>query len=222
MTENYNYQYIENDPNQIYYTSPEVTTTNQYPTTTTYNYEIPKTKEVYTMPQNVKYETKLEQPIYKVKSNKVQGQTYAHEYPTQNYDANNNVIYQYDNTIQTLDKNKNKVIDANYGYQQQIPKKIHTNNKQYIQTPQTYTNTVQKQPEKNQIKKPQYQINENQIIYQNSDNIIQQYQTQPQKKIQNQPKKYQNQPPQKNQNQPQQQYIQQPQQQYIRIPKFSK
>ena len=164
MTENYNYQYIENDPNQIYYTSPEVTTTNQYPTTTTYNYEIPKTKEVYTMPQNVKYETKLEQPIYKVKSNKVQGQTYAHEYPTQNYDANNNVIYQYDNTIQTLDKNKNKVIDANYGYQQQIPKKIHTNNKQYIQTPQTYTNTVQKQPEKNQIKQPQYQINENQII----------------------------------------------------------
>ena len=44
----------------------------------------------------------------------------------------------------------------------------------------------------NQIEQQQYQIKENQIIYQNNDKIIQQYQNQPQKKIQNQPQYYQN------------------------------
>ena len=240
MAENYDYQYIENNPGQIIYTTqPEIIQQNKYTTADNYIYEIPQTyqpsqtQNVYTVthkPKKVQYQPVIEQQIYTIDKNKNQVQNYVYEYPVQN-NKNNPQIYQYENHHQ----NKAKSNNINYNVQQNPVKTKYDDNVKYVY-PQNYIDIQDTQKQKIEIKEHhhdynqpqyynqnQYQHHQQQIIYQdnnytqnqNNKNIVQQYQNIPQHN-QIKPKQYQNQPQQNQikpkQNPPPQEYQIQPQQ----------
>ena len=192
MTENYTFEYITNDPNQIYTTEVIETTNkhhNQYPTTIeNYTYEIPQiyqpsqNTEAYTVvnkPQKIQYQPTNEQIIYTTESNKNKNKIYTKEYPiTTNNKNNYQQIYQYDNNpIQIVEGNN----DINYAVQQvqlKAKNKVDNNNYNNYISPQVYTNNY-KQQEAKQIQQYQHQPKEKQNIQyiqqnnkQNNNNIV--------------------------------------------------
>ena len=195
MAENYNYQYIENSPQQTYTTKNEVI--YQYPIETTtgtttnyYTYDIPTTNTTTHNYQNVQYqEKKAPAIIYTTEPNKTKtkNQEYIYEYPLPNNKTNQQVLqnnnYNYQNVVTTNTNNTvtNYNNNINYGVQQVHQVKPNKNdniiNNKYI-IPQGNVNTQQPK----QIKQnPQYQQNQRhhhtnyqnqqqqQYIYQNNN-----------------------------------------------------
>ena len=132
MAENYNYQYIENSPQQTYTTKNEVI--YQYPIETTtgtttnyYTYDIPTTNTTTHNYQNVQYqEKKAPAIIYTTEPNKTKtkNQEYIYEYPLPNNKTNQQVLqnnnYNYQNVVTTNTNNTvtNYNNNINYGVQQ--------------------------------------------------------------------------------------------------------
>ena len=128
MTENYNYEYIQNTPQEIYTTNDDINQLlNQYPTTTDYTttYQSPQNYTVIQKPQKVKNQ----QNTYKTESNKIKtkNQEYIYEYPiTQDFTTNQQTYQQYNNYQNVNDNNKLKTKNnniINYGVQPQIQTK---------------------------------------------------------------------------------------------------
>ena len=210
MAENYNYQYIENIPQQQLYTNKNEVI-YQYPTTkataTNENYityEVPKTKTTTHNPQNVQYQAKIKQPIpqqiYTIEPNKTKAknQEYIYEYPPQNIQTNQQV-YQNNNYQNIINTNNTKANynNINYGAQQVQQVKPNKNDINKYIIPQTNIITQKPKEIKQNI---QYQQNQHhhhqhqpqQYIYQNNNinyvenknNAIPQYQQKIQQQIQ--------------------------------------
>ena len=200
MAENYNYQYIENIPQQQLYTNKNEVI-YQYPTKATtatnenyYTYEIPKTKTTTHNPQNVQYQAKIKQPIpqqvYTIEPNKTKAkkQEYIYEYPPQNIQTNQQVFQNnnYQKVINT-DHTKANYNTINYGTQQiqQVKQNKNDTNKYIIpqtniikQNPKEIKQNIQYQQQHHhhQPQTQQYIYQNNNINYvENKNNAIPQY-----------------------------------------------